>query len=90
MSAVREDATIADLRELAKEAMEEVAQPIGGVVRLRDALQSLVDEQNGPPLIRDADSWCDAMIEAADVLSGPQAAAFYREMKLSKPWKRGG
>jgi len=33
------------------------------------ALQGLINEQNGPPLIRDQESWMDAMAVAAAVLS---------------------
>jgi len=36
--------------------------------KLKDALQALCDEQNGPPLIRRKDSWQAAMDKARDLL----------------------
>ncbi len=36
--------------------------------RLRDGLQALYDEQNGPPLLRDEESWNAAMKQAEDVV----------------------
>lgn len=38
------------------------------IERLKDALQSLYDEQNGPPLIRDQKSWQEAMDKACACL----------------------
>jgi chromosome segregation ATPase len=37
---------------------------------MREALQALVDEQNGPPLIRDAAEWEAAMSKARAALQG--------------------
>jgi len=36
--------------------------------RLRKALEDLVDQQNGPPLVRDAEAWQAAMDQAQVVL----------------------
>jgi len=40
-----------------------------GIRELRDALQALYDEQNGSPLVRDADDWHEAMRQAESVLA---------------------
>ena len=36
--------------------------------RLRRALESLMDIQNGPPLVRDTEAWNEAMAEAGQAL----------------------
>jgi regulator of replication initiation timing len=38
--------------------------------RLREALQALYDEQNGPPLENDKEDWQEAMRMAEEVLRG--------------------
>lgn len=38
--------------------------------RLREALQDLMDVQNGPPLVRDEEDWNNAMGAARKALSG--------------------
>lgn len=40
------------------------------IERLRDALQELYDEQNGPPLLRDEKEWRAAMDKAEKLLTG--------------------
>jgi len=45
--------------------MEEAATEIE---RLREALRDLLDEQNGPPLVRRADEWQAAVDQARAVL----------------------
>ena len=40
------------------------------IEQLREALQALYDEQNGPPLIRDAAGWEAAMELASKALEG--------------------
>lgn len=42
------------------------------VRRLREALQALYDEQNGPPLIRDKADWEAAMAKASKALEESQ------------------
>lgn len=44
---------------------------------LREALETLVDEQNVPPLIRDAPRWRKAMATSCKLLGRTEAVAFY-------------
>jgi hypothetical protein len=46
---------------------------------LRDALEHLVDEQNGPPLAKYARQWTQAMIVASKVLGRTKSEQFYQE-----------
>lgn len=58
----RENEWIAAATELKKELAD-----------LADALQTLYDEQNGPPLIRDAPQWQAAMDRARELLKAQAA-----------------
>jgi len=46
---------------------------------LRVALQSLIDEQNGPPLIRDAPAWYRAMVDANRALGRYESVEYYEQ-----------
>ena len=49
---------------------------------LRSALSSLIGEQNGPPLIRNARYWYEAMIFAYKTLGDERCADYYRNQLL--------
>jgi hypothetical protein len=51
---------------------------------LRLALQDLIDEQNGPPLIRHQHGWAKAMVKANMALGQHEPADFYRRNYLEK------
>ena len=54
-------------------AFRELREARAKIAALRGALEDLMDEQNGPPLIRDAASWQAAMDNALRVLAGKEA-----------------
>lgn len=49
------------------------------LAEMRAALETLVDEQNGPPLARHADSWRKAMCEAARLLGRSESERYYSD-----------
>ena len=49
---------------------QRIAELENQIEQLREALQALYDEQNGPPLIRDAAGWEAAMELASKALEG--------------------
>jgi len=46
-----------------------ISQQAEQIARLKDALENLMGEQNGPPLIRDAHHWKNAMDKAEQALA---------------------
>ena len=50
------------------ELQEKLERRACHVVKLKEALQDLMDEQNGPPLIRHKDKWEAAMSTAREAL----------------------
>ena len=46
---------------------------------MREALEWLVDEQNGPPLPTHAKNWRKAMCEAARLLGRPERERYYSD-----------
>ena len=61
------------MNELYKEQLDVLvkqnAQLSEQIARLKDALENLMGEQNGPPLIRDAHHWKNAMDKAEQALA---------------------
>ena len=56
------DVQIIDIEKIISQRAEQIA-------RLKDALENLMGEQNGPPLIRDAHHWKNAMDKAEQALA---------------------
>ena len=57
------------------EVVQADARLIAAAPELLEALQNLMDEQNGPPLIRDADTWNEAMDKAATAIAKAEGRA---------------
>ena len=57
---------------------------------LRDALQGLYDEQNGPPLIRRETDWQMAMRDAVAALYSTAEAAAARDARIRDEGRREG
>ncbi len=51
--------------------------------QLRSALEGLVDQQNGPPLLRNDQAWYRAMTKAARLLERKQAELDYSRCRES-------
>lgn len=56
--------------DVADQALADLKAAEKQIEQLREALQALYDEQNGPPLIRDAARWGAAMQLASKALEG--------------------
>lgn len=54
---------------IARAAADEIERLRAENARLREALECLIDEQNGPPLEVHAKSWCAAMDRARAALA---------------------
>ncbi len=61
------------------EKMTMANDPAPDLDKLRNALQNLVDEQNGPPLIARAPQWYEAMALACESLGNNESAEYYRK-----------
>ena len=55
----------------------DVRHAVQTIAQLRDALECLIDAQNGPPLIRDKRSWSEAMAVAHAALGNRDSVEFY-------------
>jgi uncharacterized protein YoxC len=51
-----------------KEEQKTINEAADEIERLREALRDLLDEQNGPPLVRRADEWQAAVDQARATL----------------------
>lgn len=58
-----------NILETCEEAADEIERLNIEIARLREALESLLDEQNGPPLIGSALSWQKAVDQARAALA---------------------
>ena len=68
-----------ELTEKIKTKDKELAEAKAEIERLREALQNLFDEQNGPPLIRDEKYWRKAMDTAEKLLHPDNYTGFYKD-----------
>lgn len=60
-------------------AIDELREAAYEIEKLRDILETLMDEQNGPPLIRDAKRWHAVMERASEAVGRIEAAKFHGE-----------
>ena len=61
------------------DAIAEIDRLGGIVAKLQKALDKLIGEQNGPPLIRHEQKWYTAMIEAHRALGSKHSETFYHD-----------